>query len=152
MKKLLFLKATMVALALVFLPVLTFAQEVAHAAPSIGGIRVEFILFALTLIGVALFHRHTMKVALIGLASILLFKFVFADGFNLFTHLFGHNSIVEQITDKGMRQGEWPILLNLFGFLFGFAVLAKHFVESGVPDLLPKYLPNDWKGPFLLFL
>jgi Na+/H+ antiporter NhaD/arsenite permease-like protein len=51
-----------------------------------------------------------------------------------------------------MRQGEWPILLNLFGLLVGFAVLAKLFEESGVPDLLPKYLPDDWKGPFMLLI
>ena len=152
MKKLLFLRAIILVFALLCLPVLTFAQHVAGAAPSVGGIRIEFILFALTLVGVALFHHHTMKVALIGLASILLFKFVFADGFNLLNHLFGHNSIIEQLTNKEMRQGEWPILLNLFGLLIGFAVLAKHFEESGVPDLLPKYLPDDWKGPFMLLI
>jgi Na+/H+ antiporter NhaD/arsenite permease-like protein len=93
-----------------------------------------------------------MKVALTGLAAILLFKFIFADGFNLIHHLFGENSIIQQLTDKEMRQGEWPILLNLFGLLVGFAVLAKHFEESGVPDLLPKYLPDDWKGPFMLLI
>ena len=37
--------------------------------PSIGPVRVEFILFALTLIGVALFHKKTMYVALTGLVS-----------------------------------------------------------------------------------
>jgi Na+/H+ antiporter NhaD/arsenite permease-like protein len=152
MKKLLFSKAMLLALGLFIIPVISYAQHTAGEAPSVGGIRVEFILFALTLIGVALFHHHTMKVALIGLASILVFKFVFADGFNLLTHLFGDNSIIEQITDKEKRQGEWPILLNLLGLLIGFAVLAKHFEESGVPDFLPKYLPDDWKGPFMLLI
>ena len=33
---------------------------------------VDFVLFALTLAGVALFHRHTLQVALIGLAPITL--------------------------------------------------------------------------------
>lgn len=152
MKKLLYLKTTLVVLGLLLLPVLSFAQHTAGSAPSVGGIRIEFILFALTLVGVALFHHHTMKVALTGLAAILLFKFIFADGFNLIHHLFGENSIIQQLTDKEMRQGEWPILLNLFGLLVGFAVLAKHFEESGVPDLLPKYLPDDWKGPFMLLI
>ena len=41
------------------------------------GIPIEFILFALTLVGVALFHTATMQVALIGLGSILLYKFMF---------------------------------------------------------------------------
>jgi len=33
---------------------------------------IEFVLFALTLFGVALFHRYTLQVALIGLAAITL--------------------------------------------------------------------------------
>jgi Na+/H+ antiporter NhaD/arsenite permease-like protein len=36
--------------------------------------------------------------------------------------------------------------------LLGFALLSKIFEESGVPDVLPKYLPNDWKGAFLLLV
>ena len=44
------------------------------------GVPVEFILFALTLAGVALFHRHTLYVALAGLASITSYKLAF-DGF-----------------------------------------------------------------------
>ncbi|MEP6698529.1 MAG: hypothetical protein ABJB09_02260 [Verrucomicrobiota bacterium] len=35
------------------------------------GIPVDFILFGLTLLGVALFHRHTLLVALGGLIAIL---------------------------------------------------------------------------------
>ena len=34
------------------------------------GIPVDFILFGLTLLGVALFHDHTLAVALTGLAAI----------------------------------------------------------------------------------
>jgi Na+/H+ antiporter NhaD/arsenite permease-like protein len=54
--------------------------------------------------------------------------------------------------DKELRQGEWGIILNLLGLLLGFAVLSKIFEESGVPDILPRYLPDDWKGPFLLLI
>jgi Na+/H+ antiporter NhaD/arsenite permease-like protein len=157
MKKLLNLKFLFIAMA-TLVPLFAFSQHSAGEAPSIGGIRIEFILFGLTLLGVALFHHHTLKVALTGLTVILLFKFIFADGFNLFHHIFGkvdgffngENPFIKQIIDKEARQGEWPILLNLFGLLIGFAVLAKHFEESGVPDILPKYLPDDWKGPFVL--
>ena len=39
--------------------------------PSLLGVRIEFILFALTLFGVAAFHHHTMYVALTGLFIIL---------------------------------------------------------------------------------
>ncbi|MCG6533790.1 MAG: citrate transporter, partial [Syntrophales bacterium LBB04] len=123
------------------LPSLCFAATgKAHDVPALFGIRLEFILFALTLVGVALFHRHTMYVALIGLGSILAFKFLFVGGFTLFGHLFGH----------GQEEGEWRILLNLLGLLFGFAILAKHFEESKVPDVLPNFLPNGWKGGFVL--
>ena len=109
--------------------------------PTLAGIRLEFILFALTLIGVAVFHHKTMYVALTGLAAILIAKYVFSD-FSMVSHIVGTPS----------REGEWRILLNLLGLLFGFAILAEHFKESRFPDILPNYLPNDWKGGFLLLL
>ena len=34
----------------------------------------------------------------------------------------------------------------------GFALLARHFEESGVPAALPRFLPNDWKGAFILLV
>jgi Na+/H+ antiporter NhaD/arsenite permease-like protein len=109
--------------------------------PTLGGIRWEFILFALTLVGVAVFHHKTMYVALIGLAAILFIKYAFTD-FSMWTHL----------TGTATKEGEWRILLNLLGLLFGFAILAEHFKESKLPDILPNYLPNDWKGGFVLLL
>ena len=44
---------------------------------AIGGIPIEFFLFGLTLLGVALLHHHTLRVALVGLAAIVLYKLVF---------------------------------------------------------------------------
>ncbi len=38
----------------------------AAGAPAVFGIPVDFILFALTLLGVALFHKYTLRVALTG--------------------------------------------------------------------------------------
>jgi len=32
----------------------------------------------------------------------------------------------------------------------GFAILAKHFEESRLPEILPKFLPEGWKGGFVL--
>jgi Na+/H+ antiporter NhaD/arsenite permease-like protein len=107
--------------------------------PSPGGIRIEFILFAITLIGVAVFHHKTMYVALTGLAAILIFKYVFSD-FSMLEHLIG----------SANKEGEWRILLNLLGLLFGFAILAEHFKESKLPEILPNYLPGGWKGGFVL--
>ena len=120
--------------------------------PSVGPIRVEFIIFALILIGVALFHKQTFKVAIAGVSVLILFKLIFDSQFNMIEHLFGTNGFSAQIMDKNLRQGEWGIILNLLGLLLGFAILAKIFEESGVPDNLPKYLPNDWKGAFLLLV
>jgi len=124
----------------------------AQIAPLVFGIRPEFLLFALTLLGVALLHRYTLAVGLVGLASILLFKFIFLPEFNLSEHLFGHNAFSDQILHKEMRVGEWSTLLNLLGLLIGFAILARHFEQSRLPEYLPKLLPNDWKGPLVLLV
>lgn len=124
----------------------------AQIAPLVFGIRPEFLLFALTLLGVALLHRYTLAVGLVGLASILLFKFIFLPEFNLAEHLFGHNAFSDQILHKEMRVGEWSVLLNLFGLLIGFALLSRHFEQSRLPEYLPKLLPDDWKGPLVLLV
>jgi len=116
--------------------------EQSSSIPSIGPVRVEFILFALTLIGVAMFHKKTIYVALTGLIVVLLFKFIFDPSFNL----------VEHIVGTPQKEGEWRILLNLAGLLFGFAILAKHFEESHIPEVLPNFLPDDWKGGLVLLL
>ncbi len=144
------MKKILVACVLILLPAWLFAGNPVQI-PALFNIRLEFILFGLTLIGVALFHKHTLMVALIGLAAILAFKFIFDPGFNLLEHLFGHNSFKDQILHSDMRQGEWTILLNLLGLLLGFALLSRHFEESEVPDWLPKLLPDNWKGPLILF-
>jgi len=133
-----------------FSPLCLFAAG--GPVPSIGPIRVEFIIFGLILLGVALFHKQTFWVAVIGLTVLLTFKLAFDPGFHLLEHLFGTTPMSEQIMDKGLRQGEWGIILNLLGLLLGFAILSKIFEESGVPDVLPKFLPDDWKGPFILLV
>ncbi len=114
-------------------PLVVLASESQGGGATVFGIRVEFILFGLTLLSVALFHHHTLPVAVTGLAVILAFKLCFTP-FNLVTHL-GH---------------EWRMLLNLFGLLMGFALLSKHFEESRVPEILPKWLPGGWLGGTVL--
>jgi Na+/H+ antiporter NhaD/arsenite permease-like protein len=127
--------------AFLLLPVFTFAA-VPSAIPLVFGIRLEFIIFALTLIGVAVFHHKTMFVALGGLAALLILKYLFLPEF----------SFIEHLTGTADKEGEWRILLNLAGLLFGFGILAKIFEESGVPDKLPDVLPDDWKGGFVLLI
>ena len=132
------------------LPVMIFASS--GKVPSLGPVRIEFIIFGLILLGVALFHKQTFWVALTGLTVLLIFKFAFDPAFHLGEHMFGTTPFGEQFMDKELRQGEWGIILNLLGLLLGFAVLSKIFEESRVPDILPRYLPDDWKGPFLLLV
>ena len=139
MHQLLFRGRLCLTLLLTLLPGLAMATET-HGMPTLGGIRLEFILFALTLLGVALFHHYTMWISLGGLALVLLSKYLFLTDFSMLHHLLGGVG----------QEGEWRVLLNLIGLLFGFAILAKHFEESELPQLLPKYLPDDWKGGFML--
>lgn len=105
-----------------------------------GLIPVEFVLFALTLAGVALFHRRTLEIAAGGVLAIIGWKLM-AGGFaggpglaGLWVHL-AH---------------EWVILANLFALLVGFALLAQHFEDSHLPARLPDLLPDDWTGGLVL--
>ncbi len=123
---------------------LSFIAVPAYAGAGlvVAHIPLEFILFALTLIGVMLFHDKTLYVGLTGLTTITLYKLLFT-GFNagdglpgLLSHL-GH---------------EWVMLANLFCLLMGFSLLSRHFEKSHVPVVLPKYLPDDWRGGFMLLV
>ena len=100
-----------------------------------GSIPLEFVLFAATLAGVAILHRRNLEVALVGLVAISAYKWIAYD-YGLATHFLN----------------EWKLVLNLLGLLLGFAILARHFEDSGVPDLMPRILPDDWKGGFLLLI
>ena len=104
------------------------------------GIPVDFILFGLTLIGVAVFHHKTLQVALTGLAVIVAYQFVFT-GFKPGPGLPG---LALQL------QREAVILANLFLLLMGFAILSRHFEKSRIPDEMPAFLPDGWTGGLAL--
>ncbi len=108
----------------------------------IAGIPFDFFLFGLTLLGVALFHHHVLKVALIGLAVITLYKLGFSD----FSGTPGFAGLLKLIAH------EWVTIANLLGLLLGFALLADHFEKTEIPAILPKYLPDDWKGGFVMLI
>ena len=119
-------------------PALAFAAD----GPSVAGIPVDFILFGLTLMCVALFHNYVLQVALTGLVTITTYKVIFTgfktgDGIGGFAAHMGH---------------EWVLIANLFCLLVGFALLARHFEDSGVPEVLPRLLPDGWLGPFFLLV
>jgi Na+/H+ antiporter NhaD/arsenite permease-like protein len=113
---------------------------VAGGAAAGLGVPIDFVLFGLMLAGIALFHHHTLGVALTGLTAIVAYELAsggLATGpgvEGLVLHL-GH---------------EWVTLANLLGLLLGFALLAQHFEDSNVPSQLPRILPSTWHGSFLL--
>ena len=108
----------------------------------IGIIPLDFILFALVLLGVACFHQHTLRIALAGVVVISLYKIIFTG--------FAFGTGVPGFLDH--LRHEWVTLANLLGLLLGFALLSRHFEKSHVPVVLPKYLPDDWKGAFLMLV
>jgi Na+/H+ antiporter NhaD/arsenite permease-like protein len=113
---------------------------VAGGAAAGLGVPIDFVLFGLMLAGIALFHHHTLQVALTGLAAIVIYElasggFETGPGVEGFVLHLGH---------------EWVTLANLLGLLLGFALLAQHFEDSNVPSQLPHVLPSGWHGAFAL--
>jgi len=94
------------------------------------------------LLGIALFHHVTLRVALAGLAAIVVYKLAFVG----FKHGAGLSGLVAHM------QHEWVILANLFCLLMGFALLSRHFEKSRIPVVLPNFLPDDWKGAFVMLV
>jgi Na+/H+ antiporter NhaD/arsenite permease-like protein len=118
----------------------------ANVAPALSAhdlsVLIDFLLFSATLAGVAIFHRHTLAAALIGLGVITLKKLL-GTGFNEGAGLPG---LVAHFAH------EWVLLSNLFLLLVGFALLARQFEASRVPDLMPAALPDNWTGGFVLLV
>ncbi len=101
-----------------------------------GALPIEFVLFGLTLVGVAVLHRHSLAVALTGLGVILGYKLLFGG--------FGASDLITHFAH------EWVVIVNLFLLLNGFALLARHFERSAIADALPRLLPSGWKGGVVL--
>jgi Na+/H+ antiporter NhaD/arsenite permease-like protein len=104
------------------------------------GIPIEFHFFAFILLFVALFHNHVLKIALIGLAIVSLYKISFA-GFKTGTGISGFT---------GHLVHEWVIITNLLLLLVGFALLSNHFEKSNVTEVVSTILPKGWQGAFAL--
>ncbi len=112
--------------------------------PMVAGIPIEFGLFALTLLGVAVFHHRTLQVALGGLAVLIAYKLTFS--------VFGHGHEPGMAGLLHHLGAEWVTLANLLGLLTGFAILASAFERSHAPAWLPRILPDDWKGGLVLLV
>jgi len=107
---------------------------------SLFGIPFEFILFGLLLLGVALFHRRALEIAVGGLLAILLFE-AFVTAFPTGR---GAGALLEHLRD------EWVTLSNLFLLLIGFELLSNQFERSNVSDHLPGVLPDGYAGSVAL--
>jgi Na+/H+ antiporter NhaD/arsenite permease-like protein len=110
--------------------------------PALAGVPIDFILFGATLACIALFHHFTLKIAVSGLLVIAAYKLAFTG----FREGPGLTGLAQHLGH------EWVILVNLFCLLMGFALLSRHFEKSRVPLELPRFLPDDWKGGFLLLV
>ena len=93
-----------------------------------------FVLFVLVLLGIGMFHHHTLYVALTGAVAITLYTGVFcpgrppsADAATLWEHF--------------VHEGQHT-LLNLGGLMLGFTLLADLFERSRVADNLIRFLPK----------
>jgi len=102
---------------------------------SIFGIPLEFVIFGATLLGVALFHHHTLAVAVTGLVVSLLLQY-------------GTTASLGEIA--GHFEHEWIILTNLLLLLLGFAILSNQFEKSNLPEAIPSRLPGGWVGGVVL--
>jgi Na+/H+ antiporter NhaD/arsenite permease-like protein len=125
-----FLAALLVAIVLAVL-----GEKRADGLYVLGTIPFAFVLFVLVLLGVALFHHHTLYVALAGVLVITLYTALLTP---------------KDLAHHAAHEGE-VTMLNLGGLLLGFALLAKFFEHSGVPDNLPRLLPKKpLMGAFVL--
>src|SRR2546429_1422116 len=101
---------------------------------------IEFVLLGSYMNEVAVFNIRTLRFSLIALGAIVIYKLLFTGfesgpGFSGLAASFAH---------------EWVILMNLLALLTGFALLADFFEASKLPAVLPRFLPHNWKGGFLL--
>lgn len=108
--------------------------------PALFGIPLEFILFGLTLLGIALFHQRALAISVAGLLVILAYEAI----------------VTAFPTGRGMdalilhAEHEWVIITNLLLLLVGFEVLSNQFEQSNISDHLPDILPDDWTGGLVL--
>lgn len=107
---------------------------------TVAGIPIEYCLFGAMLAGISLLHRHSLVIALAGLASLvgveaLVTRFPTGTGFAAFAA----QCRIEAVT-----------LANIVLLLTGFELLANQFEKSNLADHLPRRLPDGWSGGLLL--
>ncbi|MGL5831062.1 MAG: SLC13 family permease [Candidatus Altimarinota bacterium] len=125
-------------LAAIFAAIVVFVVLRAGATGAVGPTMALFgkdvpiipvVLFGCTLGGLTIGHKYNLEIALGGLGSLILYS-----------------AYVGKISLGGHATHEFPALMNLALMLAGFAVVAKLFEESGVTEILPRWLYDDWRG------
>ncbi|MBI5609267.1 MAG: citrate transporter [Deltaproteobacteria bacterium] len=101
---------------------------------------VEYGLLIATLAGVVFMHRWALAFAAAGWVSMTVWKLAFGS----FAGQSGPGGLLVHLGH------EWLMLANLAGLLLGFAVLARHFELSRVPERMPRWLPDGWTGGLAL--
>lgn len=104
------------------------------------GAPLEFYLFGVTLLGVAILHQRTLEIAFLGLAGILIYQGVWAE--------FPTGPGLAALGQHALH--EWVILTNILLLLVGFGLLSNQFELSGLPDHMPGVLPDTWLGGLAL--
>jgi Na+/H+ antiporter NhaD/arsenite permease-like protein len=118
----------------------TVMTALAAVPGQLMSVPVEFYIFGLTLLGVALFHHRTLTVALCGLAATVVYKLIFTG----FAEGTGFAGLVAHADHEAV------ILSNLMLLLLGFALLANQFERSNIPEAMPRVLPDGWMGGLAL--
>jgi Na+/H+ antiporter NhaD/arsenite permease-like protein len=121
-------------------PRVAFAAANDTATLAVFGVPLEFILFALMLLGVAVLHHRPLTVALTGQAVIVAYQ-LFVTGFPPGPGLEG---LARHLSH------EWVPFANIMLLLVGFAILSNHFEQSNIPDAMPAILPDNWTGGLVL--
>jgi Na+/H+ antiporter NhaD/arsenite permease-like protein len=96
----------------------------------------EFVLFGLTLAGIAVFHQRALAISIGGLIAILLYE-ALVTAFPTGT---GAAALAAHAAH------EWVTIVNLLLLLVGFEVLSNQFEQSNISDHLPNLLPDNWTG------
>src|SRR5919107_5769154 len=84
------------------------------------GVPLEFFLFGLTLVGIALFHRRALAISVTGLLVILAYEAI----------------VTSFPTGRGLgalilhAEHEWVTITNLLLLLVGFELLSNQFEKS----------------------
>ncbi len=103
-------------------------------------IPLEFVFFALTLLGIAFFHQRALAISVGGLLVILVYE-AFVTAFPTGR---GAAALIAHL------EHEWVIITNLLLLLVGFEVLSNQFEKSNISDHLPDLLPDGWTGGLAL--